>query len=68
MSQLGHVHDFQPTALYIADTGGWRERQVCSQCPWEIRYLVLDPTPEDEPPAAHPAPCWCPQCMNRRRK
>lgn len=60
-SQIGHIHDFQPVSLSQADDGTWRERQACAQCWWEIRFLRLPRTPEDEP--RHPVPCWCPRCM-----
>lgn len=67
--KFGHTsHDYQTASLIPGDDKIWRERQVCAECPWEIRYVILEQTPEDEPPAAHPAPCWCPRCMNRKRR
>lgn len=68
MNQLGHIHDYQTAGLTHADDGVWRERQICSDCQWAVRVLKLKPTPEDEPPAAHKAPCWCPQCMRGKRR
>lgn len=67
--KIGHTsHDYQTTQLLRGDDDKiWRERQACSECPWEIRYVKLEQTPEDEPPAAHQAPCWCPLCVNKRR-
>lgn len=64
--KFGHTaHDYQMDALIPGDDKIWRERQVCSECPWEIRYLILEKTPEDEPShPPHRMPCWCPLCMH----
>jgi hypothetical protein len=67
MTLLAHIHRFQTTALIRDDNGAWRERQACEKCPWAVRHVKLDATPEDEPPP-HKAPCWCPRCMNRKRR
>lgn len=69
MNQLAHIHDYRMTALiWAADDKAWREQQTCVKCPWAVRWMKLPPTPPDEPPAEHRAPCWCPKCMNRKRR
>lgn len=67
MSLFGHNHRYEPVEL-VCNDGVWWENQSCAECPAERRSVKLADTPEDEPPAPHPAPCWCPRCMNRKRQ